>query len=83
MAGKRHVPAAHQDTTMGKTPAQMVIRGMAMNMGVVMAPTTYDHTPVQYMRRWKRERPFWNRGQCSLDNMIWKCPCIATPFKHR
>ena len=30
---------------MGKTPAQMVTRGMALKTGVVMAPTMYDQTP--------------------------------------
>ena len=48
---------------------------MAMNMGVVMAPTMYAHTPEQYIRRWKRGSPRWNRGQCSLDRQIWKWPC--------
>ena len=59
---------------MGKTPPQMVTRGMMMNMGVVMAPTTYDQTPVQYIRRWKGGRPCWKRGQCREDSMIWKWP---------
>jgi len=45
---------------------------MMMNMGVVMAPTMYAHTPEQYMRRWNQLRSFWKRGQWSLFNTIWK-----------
>lgn len=64
--------AAHSETTMGKMPAQMVTRGTAMKKGVAMAPTTYDHTPLQYMMRWNQDRRLWNSGQCSLLNTIWK-----------
>ena len=32
---------------MGKIPTQIVRRGMTMSVGVLMAPTTYDQTPVQ------------------------------------
>ena len=60
---------------MGKTPAQMVTRGMALKTGVVMAPTMYDQTPEQYMMRWNQGRSRWNSGQCSPLNTIWKCPC--------
>lgn len=98
---------------MGKTPPQMVTRGMTTNMGVVIwqeegrggvwtrrrvggervralllpllplppspslaltAPTTYDHTPVQYMTRCHAGRSVWNSGQCSDESMIWKWP---------
>ncbi len=62
---------------MGKTPAQMVTRGMALKTGVVMAPTMYDHTPEQYISRWNRLRSFWNSGQCSPLNTIWKWPYAA------
>ena len=64
--------AAHMDTTMGKTPAQMVTSGMTMNMGVVRAPTMYAHTPVRYMNLWKKLRPSMKKGVCSLDMTIWK-----------
>ena len=60
---------------MGNTPAQMVMSGMAMNTGAVMAPTTYDHTPKQYMMRISTGSSFWNSGQCSTDSTIWKWPC--------
>ena len=64
---------------MGKTPAQMVTRGMALKTGVVMAPTMYDQTPEQYMMRWNQGRSRWNSGQCSPLNTIWKCPCSQQP----
>ena len=32
--------AAHQETMIGKMPAQMVTRGTAMKKGVLSAPTT-------------------------------------------
>ena len=64
---------------MGKTPAQIVTRGMALKTGVVMAPTMYDQTPEQYMMRWNQGRSRWNSGQCSPLNTIWKCPCSQRP----
>ena len=69
-------PAAHQDTTMGNMPAQMVSRGMMMYSGAVSAPTMYDHTPEQYMIFMNRLSLRCASGQY-LENMIWKCPCAA------
>lgn len=39
--------AAHQDSTMGKMPNQMVSSGTRMKVGVAMEATMYDHTPEQ------------------------------------
>lgn len=50
----------------------MVTSGTAMKKGVAMAPTTYDHTPEQYMMRWNQVRRLWKSGQCSLLRTIWK-----------
>lgn len=66
--------AAHQDTTMGKTPAHTVTMGMAMKKGVVRAPTRYDHTPEQYNTRIKGDKPDEKSGQCFFDKIIWKWP---------
>jgi len=71
--GEGAAPAAHQETTMGKMPAQMVTSGTAMNTGVVTAPTRYDHTPVQYITRSHHGSSRWNSGQCRLERIIWKC----------
>lgn len=65
--------AAHQDTTIGNTPPQIVTMGTAMKNGVVRAPTTYDQTPEQYRMRCRGDRPFTNSGQC-LEKKIWKWP---------
>lgn len=64
--------AAHLETTIGKMPAQMVTRGTAMKKGVAIAPTMYDHTPLQYIMRWKKVRRLWKKGQWSLLSTIWK-----------
>ena len=50
----------------------MVSSGTSTNMGVAMAPTTYDSTPWQYMMRCSQDSLSWNSGQCSLENMTWK-----------
>lgn len=57
---------------MGKTPAQMVSRGMMMYRGVVKAPTMYDHTPEQYMMRMNQLSFLWKSGQYCRDIIIWK-----------
>jgi len=65
--------AAHQETTMGKMPPQMVTMGTAMKKGVVRAPTTYDQTPEQYRTRCKGDSPDTKSGQWR-EKKIWKWP---------
>ena len=61
--GGRHSHAAHHETMMGKMPPQMVTSGTTMKKGVVMAPTTYAHTPEQYSIFCHRLRPGTKTGQ--------------------